>query len=1095
MGVPAFYRWLSNRYPKIVRDVIDEEPVDLDGQKIPVDLTKPCKNGEWDNLYLDMNGIIHPCFHPEDREAPTTEEEVFQLIFEYIDHVFSLIRPRKLLFMAIDGVAPRAKMNQQRSRRFKSVKESEDKAKEEEKLREEFAAMGLKVPQKKEKSGQLFDSNVITPGTAFMARLSVALQYYIHLRQNTSPAWKDLLVILSDANTPGEGEHKIVSYIREQRGRKGWDPNTRHVLYGLDADLIMLALATHEPHFAILREVVFMPQKTDPRDNLTAAFGTPDPGNKPSIAKKPYQLLFIHILRAYLNLELHRDDLPFEWDEERVLDDFVFLCFFVGNDFLPHSPTLEIREGGIDLLMRRYRENLPRLGGFLCNGSKVNLQRVEMLVQEVAKEEEDIFRARMKRLKDQKDSKERQRKRLRTDQSLSSVSTLGTRSPASALASTSSMPHPRHAFSNSPSSASPTIPGLSSHSQSENNTKNKAVADQLREQLRGGISKRQRVDSSADSKGDGASTPASANHEDMWKNMESIGKQDDKNPFKLPAETMPGQADSEKMADVQQEFNSKISSIMKEKADKFDEMMEHDMSMALGEEGYKDRYYKSKYPNHTNLQEVKDGMVRAYVEGLCWVMGYYYDGVPSWRWYYPYHYAPFTSDLCQMSHIEPHFELSKPFDPIQQLMSVLPSGSRHSLPEPLQDLFVSDDSPIKDFYPLDFKQDMNGKRFQWQAVALLPFIDEDRLVSAMEPHMDKLTPEEKDRNTTKLQQLYFHSAHAMAPAVHEMAHNQRDVPFDQRLENKQAIDPREAKGINGFICLPAGDYSPAVIHAPFKPGEDITANQVVCVMYILPPHQEHEARVLEGTNVPECNVDVRDIPPQNPLWHEKMRQHTRPRDAPRLGDAARRHIHHNMDRRSIRPSAPSPTGFPNAATMDPAHIGNGQHAYGSNYALLQNVVNPGAVMGQQYQHQNQMWGYGQTPQIAPHFQQRVGIPGSLNVASIPQNMQPYNTQSFPQVMVGGQAAINPGLQNGIYLGGGQYLGAVPRTSYVDGLHDGRALINGTGGNYGMNEGFQQNYTGGNRRREGGRHHNGSRRSWNADRNPGSRRGGHGRGRY
>lgn len=201
-------------------------------------------------------------------------------------------------------------------------------------------------------------------------------------------------MILSDANVPGEGEHKIMDYIRRQRAQPSHDPNTRHVLCGADADLIMLGLATHEASFTIIREE-FKPNKPRPCEicNQLGIFhfsnslsridfqskvlkfkyhqghdlndcqgaereksGEHDEIGPNIAAEQNYIFVRLYVLREYLERELSMPNLPFEYDLERAIDDWVFMCFFVGNDFLPHLPSLEIREGAIDRLVTLYKD-------------------------------------------------------------------------------------------------------------------------------------------------------------------------------------------------------------------------------------------------------------------------------------------------------------------------------------------------------------------------------------------------------------------------------------------------------------------------------------------------------------------------------------------------------------------------------------------------------------------------------------------------------------------------------------------------------------------------------------------------------------------
>ena len=112
---------------------------------------------------------------------------------------------------------------------------------------------------------------------------------------------------------------------------------------------------------------------------------------------KPFIFLDVSIMREYLAVELNVPGLSFPFDLELAIDDWIFMIFFVGNDFLPHLPSLEIREGAIDALLKIWRAELNRMGGYLTNHGKVHMSRAQIILEGLAKNEDEIFQRRKER--------------------------------------------------------------------------------------------------------------------------------------------------------------------------------------------------------------------------------------------------------------------------------------------------------------------------------------------------------------------------------------------------------------------------------------------------------------------------------------------------------------------------------------------------------------------------------------------------------------------------------------------------------------------------------------------------------------------------
>ncbi|XP_038673079.1 5'-3' exoribonuclease 1 isoform X4 [Scyliorhinus canicula] len=351
-------------------------------------------------------------------------------------------------------------------------------------------------------------------------------------------------------------------------------------------------------------------------------------------------------MREYIDYEFSsvRDKICFEYDLERIIDDWILMGFLVGNDFIPHLPHLHINHDALPLLYKTYIEVLPTLGGYINEGGTLNLEHFEKYLVKLSEFDREHFSEVFVDLK-------------------WFESKVGKKYLNEAA-------------------------GIAAEEAKRRKKKNKIRDDMCLAVL----------DEDENEAGACSHCSTEFNHKDQWDDVNDDDNEDEDDLFET-------------------EFRQ-----------------------------YKRVYYMTKMGVEVVSDEFLAQQARCYVQAIQWILHYYYHGVQSWSWYYPFHYAPYLSDIRNISKLKLTFDIGRPFKPFEQLLAVLPAASKELLPNCYQFLMTDKESPIIEYYPPDFTTDLNGKQQEWEAVVLIPFINEKRLLAAMEPCNRVLSEEEAERN-------------------------------------------------------------------------------------------------------------------------------------------------------------------------------------------------------------------------------------------------------------------------------------------------------------------------------------------------------------
>lgn len=340
MGIPSYFSYIVKNHSNIIKK--------LNILNTPVN-----------NLYLDCNSIIYDAVHNIDFSTLKTSDvdTIIDSVCKKIDEYIALLKPDNCVFIAFDGVAPVAKLEQQRARRYKSLYQNKM-------MRSIY----------KNKHVDPWNTAAITPGTIFMKKLNDKIYSYY----TTPEKYNVASIILSGSDQPGEGEHKLFQHIRKFPDQH-CDQNT--IIYGLDADLIMLSI-NHLPisnNIFLFREtphfIKSLNSELEPNESYLLDI--------PELAK---------IITDDMNN--NNDNQP-EYQQNRIYD-YIFLCFFLGNDFMPHFPSVNIRTNGIAKMMNAYKATVGSTNEVLTDGKKIYWKNVRKFVTFLAANEEEYFKNEVK---------------------------------------------------------------------------------------------------------------------------------------------------------------------------------------------------------------------------------------------------------------------------------------------------------------------------------------------------------------------------------------------------------------------------------------------------------------------------------------------------------------------------------------------------------------------------------------------------------------------------------------------------------------------------------------------------------------------------